>query len=150
MSRPAAARTVPYRGRCRLPLRAGARVDARALRRPRRSCRWRRAGMRLNAESAPALESAVKDFHVRQRVDLAHVLVGTQPKYSRKAQRVATIVPVGAVDHVERDLDDDVRLDHVETPYLLERVLTEIRRHLRDLLVREPAVRLANRHQPVA
>src|SRR3954447_26290111 len=146
-----------YRGRY-LPMWPGAaravgRPSVRRARAQARSSldrrRGRRAGRGLHAESASAFESAKQHLDVRDSVYLAYVLVGTKPEDAREAQRIARVVAVRTVDHVERDLKHDRRLDDMEPPELLDRVLAEIRRHLGDLLVGESAVRLADRDEPV-
>ena len=52
-------------------------------------------------------------------------------------------------DHVKSDLDDDGRLDNVVAAVARERVILEPARHLGDLGVGQPAVRLADVDQSV-
>ena len=95
------------------------------------------------------LQALVQRGDRLDRVDLVDRLVGAEGDDPREAQREPRPVAVRADDHVERDLDDDGRLDHVVAPVAGDRVVLEPARHLGDLGVGQPAVGLADVDQPV-
>ena len=100
--------------------------------------------------SAPCWRPSYRASHRLEGVDLVGGLVGSQGGDPREAQREPRLVAVRADDHVERDLDDDLRLDLAVAPVARDRVRLEPLRHLGDLGVGQPAVRLADRDQPLA
>src|SRR6476646_4861252 len=98
---------------------------------------------------AAVLEVLVQGADRLQRVDLVGRLVRPKRGDPREPQREPRLVAVRADDHVERDLDDDGRLDLAIAPEPGDRVLLEPARHLGDLGVGQAAVRLADVDQPV-
>src|SRR3954452_5446136 len=97
-----------------------------------------------------ALEPFVQGADGLERVDLVGGLVRSQPGDARESKREPRLVAVRADDHVEGDLHDDGRLDLPVPPEALNRVSLEPRGHLRDLRIRQAAVRLADVDQPAA
>src|SRR5258705_5230567 len=79
-----------------------------------------------------------------------HRLIRAQPHDPWKAYRVARVVPVASLDLVEGDLDDRVGPDDARAPEVLDRRRQEVLGHLRDLLIGETRVRLADDAQAVA
>ena len=66
----------------------------------------------------------VVDFlDARERVDFAQRLVVANTENAREAQGEAAIMPVRSHDVVERDLENDQRLDRPDAAPVLERVL---------------------------
>src|SRR5213593_4551010 len=51
---------------------------------------------------------------------------------------------IAGLDLIESDLDDGVGHDRAHAPVVLDGVLQKIARHLCDLLVREPGIRLSD------
>src|SRR5256885_8215704 len=80
--------------------------------------------------------------HRVERVDLAHRLVRSQPDDARETHRVAGVMPIGLLHLIEGDLDDGVGANDAQPTEVLDRCREEVLRHLRDLLVCEPRVRL--------
>src|SRR6476469_8193971 len=93
---------------------------------------------------AAVLEVLVQRADGLERVDLVGRLVRPERGDPREPQRKPRLVAVRADDDVERDLDDDGRLDLAVAPEPGDRVLLEPARHLGDLGIGQAAVRLAD------
>ena len=126
--------------------RPGAWARARSASPGRGTTSWRPA---VTSCSAPCWRPSYRARTVSSVSISSSGLSGPKVGDPRKAQRVARLVAVRADDHVERDLDDDRRLDLAVAPEALDRVGLEPRRHLGDLGVGQAAVRLADRDEPV-
>src|SRR5438094_2489159 len=118
----------------------------------------RRGFLRLlePSSTAPARRATVQRLsprdlsHRLQRVDLADRRVRPKARDPRETHRVAGLVPIARLDLVERDLDHGIGHDGSDTPVVLNGVLEEVLRHLGDLLVGEPRVRLADIQKTIA
>src|SRR3954466_4790788 len=85
--------------------------------------------------------------YVLQRVGLLGLLIGPPAKHAWKAEGNSGTVPARGGNPLEPEFEDVHRLDVPNGAEPLARVTTDPFIHLSDLLVRQPRVRLRDRHQ---
>src|SRR5438552_3245651 len=98
----------------------------------------------------PAASKARERDGVLDRVGVANGLVLADAKHAREAHRDSRLVAFGALDALESQLEDELRLHDAHRTEALDRALADERVDLADLLVGETRIRLRERHQLVA
>jgi hypothetical protein len=91
----------------------------------------------------------MKPLDVCQRIDFRGALVYAQPHDAWKPEGEAGLVPVGALDDVERNLDHYDGVDLPEPAELVNGMRLEPARHLRDLGISQAGVGLADGDQSI-